>query len=281
MKVCKYNQTGFCKYKDQCKKIHDYQKCENPTSCKRKECSKRHPKPCKHYIKEEGCRFKEDCAYSHEDVHLTSQRDINNALSVVVTKHNSEMKVIQEEVKELKSTIESMKERLSVLEKEAQQVRENKRAEVQTECQDKSEPTIELVINDNNSLHDEPENIPLEETNSSNGKGTKKGNKWLYCEFCSYKCKSDNVLNKHTMTKHKKIKKCTMCVKKFEDQTLLEDHMQKEHNHNFSNDIDDDLVNRMDQLQREINGDADYSDVSLDEERHEALDREMNPSEYS
>ena len=283
VKVCKYYQTGFCKYKDQCQKNHDYQKCENPTSCKRKECSKRHLKPCRNYIKEQGYRFKGDCAYSHEDVNSTSQRDINNALSVVVTKHNIEMKIIQEEVKELKCIIESMKERLIVLEKEAQQVKENTTAEVQTKCQKKSEPITELGINDKISLLNEPENIPVEETHSINGKAAKKGKEWSYCEFCNYKCTSANTMNKHTMTKHKKIKKCTMCEKKFEDQTLLEEHMKKDHSHIGSHDSDDDLVNRMEQLQSEI--DADYSDnmsdVSLDEERHEALDREMNPSDYS
>ena len=72
VKVCKYNETGFCKDKDQCKKTHDFQKCGNPTSCKRKECSKRHHKLCNHYLKEEGCRFKEDGAYSNEDVNSTS-----------------------------------------------------------------------------------------------------------------------------------------------------------------------------------------------------------------
>ena len=128
VKVCKYNQTGFCKYKDQCQKTHDYQKCENPTSCKRKECSKRHPKPCKNYLKEEAYRFKGDCANSPEDVNSTSQRDINIALSVVVTKHNIELKVIQEEVNELKYTIVvSMKDRLSVLERGSQQVIEKRK----------------------------------------------------------------------------------------------------------------------------------------------------------
>ena len=176
-----------------------------------------------------------------------------------------------------------MKERLIVLEKEAQQVKENTTAEIQTKCQKKSKPNTELGINDKISLLNEPENITVEETNSINGKAAKKGKEWSYCEFCNYKCTSDNTMNKHTMTKHKKIKKCTMCEKKFKDQTLLEDHMKKDHSHNVSHDSDDDLVNRMVQLQSEI--DADYSDnmsdVSLDEGRHEALDREMNPSEYS
>ena len=42
------------------------------------------------------------------------------------------------------------------------------------------------------------------------------------------------------------------------------------------------MVTRMEQLQREVNAEYgdDMSDVSLDEERHEALDREMNPADY-
>ena len=147
--VCRYNQTGFCKYKDHCKKTHENQKCKNLASCTNKECLKRHPKRCKHFYKDEGCRFKEDCAYSHEDAKQTTQNYINNAVAVVVTKHNTEIKAIQEEVKDLKDLVESMKERLVALEKEIHKVREKTRAEVQIEVLKNTETNIELVISDN------------------------------------------------------------------------------------------------------------------------------------
>ena len=242
---------------------------------------------CKHFSKEEGCRFKEDCAYMHEDSKSIQQKEINNALSVVVTKHNLEMKVIQKEVMELKDTIVTMQERLGALENQAQQVTENRTADVQKENHKESETTIEDVISYNNSSHKEPEKISVEESDSTNGKSNKKGKKWIYCDICSYKCRSDNVIKKHIMTKHMKIKKCAMCVRKFDDDTLLADHIEKDHNQsniqlNVSQNSDDDMVERMELLQRELDADnADnMSDVSLDEERHEALDREMNPSDY-
>ena len=123
--VCKYNQTGFCKYKDICKKVHENKICENLNNCVRKDCIRRHPKTCKQFSKEEGCNFKNDCAYLHVNDKPIHQNEINHAVSIVVTKHNNEIMAIQEELQKLKGTIETMKEKICVLEKDAQEVLKN------------------------------------------------------------------------------------------------------------------------------------------------------------
>ena len=85
------------------------------------------------------------------------------------------------------------------------------------------------------------------------------------------------------MKKHKNVKKCTICGIMCEDETLLKEHMEKYHSRCSNNISDNDLEIRMEQLQREINAEDgnNMSDVSLDEERLEALDREMNPGDYT
>ena len=203
-------------------------------------------------------------------------------MAVVVSKHNTEMKVLQEEVMELKDLVKTMKERLGALEKEVHQVRENERAEGQIEVQKLSEPVNELVISDKDPEQKEPDNNSEKESNTSDGKASKKTRQWMNCDLCNYKCKSDNILKKHIITKHKKINKCTMCGFVFVDKTLLKGHMEKDHNNSVDIVGDEDLVTRMEQLQQEVNAEYgdDVSDVSLDEERLEALDREMNPADY-
>ena len=61
---CLFNDVGFCKLKESCRKQHFSEKCE-AINCDRN-CSKRHPKECKHGRK---CRFKATniCAFNHEE----------------------------------------------------------------------------------------------------------------------------------------------------------------------------------------------------------------------
>ena len=41
--VCGFNKFGFCKYKDNCRRFHEKNLCEN-LNCEVKKCALRHPK---------------------------------------------------------------------------------------------------------------------------------------------------------------------------------------------------------------------------------------------
>ena len=72
--ACLYSKFGFCKYRDSCKRQHFKQICKDNSTCKSiKSCPKRHPKVCKRYATENGCRFGEKCSYKHQ----TSAKDQN------------------------------------------------------------------------------------------------------------------------------------------------------------------------------------------------------------
>ena len=70
------------------------------------------------------------CMIMMKNIH---QDKINHAVAVVVTKHNNEIMVIQEELKKLKDTIETMKQKMCVLEKDGQEVLKNNSIEIQEE----------------------------------------------------------------------------------------------------------------------------------------------------
>ena len=61
---CLYNDSGFCKYGEKCRKTHHKSICLR-NNCDKK-CNSRHPKPCKFKAK---CKFlaKAICAFKHEN----------------------------------------------------------------------------------------------------------------------------------------------------------------------------------------------------------------------
>ena len=63
--IYKYNQTEFCKVKEECRKTHKNIMCENPEVCLGQTFSKGHPKECNHFTKSGSCRHNEKCAYKH------------------------------------------------------------------------------------------------------------------------------------------------------------------------------------------------------------------------
>ena len=64
-KRCRYHNTGYCKYKEKCRFTHPEVVCKDQ-QCEGKRCDKRHPKACKWMEREEGCRRKDHCKYSHD-----------------------------------------------------------------------------------------------------------------------------------------------------------------------------------------------------------------------
>ena len=90
-------------------------------------------------------------------------------------------------------------------------------------------------------------------------------------------------LKKHITTKHKNINTCTMCEKQFDSEKSFEAHKHNDHNPstvNVSLNTNNDLDIRLEQLEVEECSDGEL-DVSIDEERMEALDRKMNPDDYN
>ena len=107
--VCKYNQTGFCKFREQCKKPHVNQVCEN-ADCRKENCTRRHPKVCKHFNTKGKCRYKEECAYQHvEQVNIEKLFEIVS--QVTITNHK-EIGDLKEEVQELKTKIKAMEKHI-------------------------------------------------------------------------------------------------------------------------------------------------------------------------
>ena len=68
VKICRYFNRGFCKFRSKCRYFHSQRICEKifeSQSCDDKNCEDRHPNQCKWYNSSIGCRRNSECLYLH------------------------------------------------------------------------------------------------------------------------------------------------------------------------------------------------------------------------
>merc|ERR1712105_257921 len=63
--TCKFNQLGFCKFKNNCRKKHIDVKC-NFKKCEITLCEKRHPRNCYYFNINKQCKYGSFCRYEHQ-----------------------------------------------------------------------------------------------------------------------------------------------------------------------------------------------------------------------
>ena len=92
---CFFDDSGFCKYAEKCRKQHSKSICLNQ-KCDKK-CTSRHPKPCKY---EDNCKFfaKQICAFKHvtrayDDIELVTLKQQIESLKL--KNENMESQVIK------------------------------------------------------------------------------------------------------------------------------------------------------------------------------------------
>ena len=98
---CKFNNSGYCKYGNQCKERHFDKICSN-SKCK-KVCNARHPKICKY---EQNCKFlrQGNCAYKHATLtnHYDEQlMDLEKTINTL----QKENKVLKEKIKIVQTSL--------------------------------------------------------------------------------------------------------------------------------------------------------------------------------
>ena len=88
--ICKFNQTGFCKFREHCRKKHENTICDKSNECMEEKYIKRHPKLGKNYIKYNKCRFNNECAYLHKEDE-NSQEKLNEQLKLSILIHERDI----------------------------------------------------------------------------------------------------------------------------------------------------------------------------------------------
>ena len=78
---CPYYDRGYCKYGEECFKIHPDKVCEKP-NCFSDKCDKRHPNPCKFG---QSCTYNKNniCLYSHVTTASDDENKLNKKFTVI------------------------------------------------------------------------------------------------------------------------------------------------------------------------------------------------------
>ena len=119
-----YSKFGYCRFRDRCHRRHYNEVCQNPEACKStKTCKKRHPKSCKKYNSEKGCRFGSEYAYYHK-----ANKDVNqpcecqsklNILENIVTEMTNMIVNQEKKIDDMKAVLteeRELKEKVKLLE---------------------------------------------------------------------------------------------------------------------------------------------------------------------
>jgi len=99
--LCRFQNTGYCRYQDKCKFKHVTEKCEG--KCNRKTCQKRHQRPCKFSVK---CKRQKSCEYEHNNV------SEDQSLKAEVKKLTATIKEVVEENKKMKAQVAHLEKEL-------------------------------------------------------------------------------------------------------------------------------------------------------------------------
>ena len=95
--VCKFYQSGYCKFQTHCRKSHVHNICQNH-QCADRTCVLRHPRVCKYFSNLGSCKFNSACAYLHTS-------DL----------HKEEISRLKAEIQKLEDKINSIDVKLSAL----------------------------------------------------------------------------------------------------------------------------------------------------------------------
>ena len=207
--ICKYNQLGYCKFKASCKKIHNYEVCQEKCNCGNESCSKRHPKDCKNLARSGKCRFGDDCSYNHEATNnVKEQIQINQVVANIIKKHEYEMHTMREDIHQLKKVITNMEEK-------------NKPVIIIPSSPTNTEKEIQIVKEVSLNIGDTAK--------TAEGEIARTDDLYFYCIVCSHICKTEKTLANHMNKKHKQIKLCDNCPEIFTTLEELQSHKQSVH----------------------------------------------------
>ena len=208
--ICKFNQSGFCKYQTHCRKQYIMDIC--PTSlCSNMSCSLRHPKVCKFFTNFRRCKFGESCAYLHgpnietDDVRIGElEQEIKNLQAKINEIETSLLKLehIEERIKSVEESnnknCESIKDVKNSLNQKASQFDEMKKTSDERNLQ-----LNELALNFSIIISsvDDLEKSSAQHRHLLNhlSEQTQK----FQCHLCGQTCQNQQTLQNHIQRSHR------------------------------------------------------------------------------
>ena len=230
--VCSFNQFGYCKYKEACRKPHvddlyDIFLCEFLTF------KLRHPRKCNWYSEYGRCKFN-PCKFKHtDDINdISSVRKESAVIASKLIDIESSLKNLEEIEEEIKCTIDQLKEDSKIKSEHFEkQLSENNEKIRNLELN--IEKKFEMFESNLNSLKQYIEKLEQRFKSKPD-----KINIKIRCSQCDYEGNSQHGLKVHMAKKHTaleeiKSNKYDLCDEKFKNSTDLKRH-RKSHSFNLS-----------------------------------------------
>ena len=194
--VCKFNQSGFCKFLTQCRKQHVMNICPT-TQCNNVNCLLRHPRVCKFFSNFGRCKFSDSCAYLHN-----FDKNVDDKISEL----ESEIQKIKTKIKEVETIqlrLESLETRLNIIENASVKMSE------------KTKPT-------GNEIKMEEFELKLSQLDE---------NFYVLVKSVDDLEKTSNLLryNLETCGEQAQKFKCSICVQAFQNEVSMRNRIQRYH----------------------------------------------------
>ena len=181
--VCLYNQTGFCKFRQSCRRKHENQICPEDHDFKSTGCSLRDPKVCRSFKRDGACNFEDSCEYKHQ----------NSQEAEIVKEHAQEVMHLKMEMSQMKSVIKQMEAKIEFLHEAVEDIQKTNIGEI-----------VAIVAA---SLESEKEALA---TNDS--KHVEIAEDCINCDECSFNCINEWEMIGHMSKEHKEtLKNCCSC----------------------------------------------------------------------
>ena len=124
--ICKFFQSGYCKFKLTCKKKHVTTVCDDKM-CNQKGCEKRHPRKCKYVIKYGNCKLGPICAYSHDDLNRKIENErLEKKIDELIERSNKKDEIVKELLDDVKALIKKNEEKDVIIQNLVREVTELK-----------------------------------------------------------------------------------------------------------------------------------------------------------
>ena len=127
--VCKFHKFGFCKFREACKRKHLTPICESQSECKdKKQCHKRHPKSCKRFNSENGCKHGEECAYNHQvDEKFKEVNELKEKVDILEKIVAKKVSKERERLEQLEIVVKAMSRKVLSLESELKDLKRKRK----------------------------------------------------------------------------------------------------------------------------------------------------------
>jgi NurA-like 5'-3' nuclease len=215
---CWYNDTGYCKFGEECQKRHFHTICMK-TQCDNK-CEARHPRLCKFKTK---CKFfkKGVCAFKHATLAVDDEETY--ALKI-------KMEILKKENKDLRKTVKVLEESFETRMKTVTNDKESNIDALKLKVK-LLEETLQLQTRLEEKLIStaaDSHEVPSDKLNAEEPELLDISNCETYpCDKCDFEFDEEDDLDAHNEIYHEN--PCDICDINFEEEDALQTHKERHH----------------------------------------------------